>query len=103
MNEKLLTDIVPAFVPSLFHNSRPFAPRLVQKRSVPFTFTSPKRPEPFGPITISLTSTVPAAVPSLFHNSQTPVGTPLATYNNVKNNVPFTFKGFERDAQPESP
>jgi hypothetical protein len=69
-----LTSLVPAAVPSLFHNSGPCTPSLAAKNNVPLTFVRSVGPEPSLPGRMSLTSCVPAAVPSLFHGSMPYVG-----------------------------
>src|SRR5262245_11605068 len=93
------TRVVPAVVPSLFHNSEPAAVTAV-KNNVPFTFVrllglELLGVEPLLPVKISLTRTVPAAVPSLFHNSW-PVVPSLAE----KNRVPLTFVMYLRSVKP---
>src|SRR5262245_16473503 len=80
-----LTRTVPAAVPSLFHNSRPFTESSVEKARVPLTLVRLEGIELPDPGRMSLTRTVPAAVPSLFHNSK-----PLAESRATKYSVPLT-------------
>ena len=67
--------IVPAVVPSLFHNSMPVSPSSALKNRVPPNSVSQLAQ-------ISLTRTVPASVPSLFHSSR-PFVPSLAEKNSV--------------------
>src|SRR6516165_9555973 len=78
-----LTSVVPAAVPSLFHNSAPCDLSKAVKKSVPFISIKLEGYEPAGPGLMSLTSTVPAAVPLEAHSSL-----PLTPLLAPKNTLP---------------
>ncbi len=78
--------MVPALVPSLFHNSEPLVPSVAWKYNVPLTFVKEPGKALLAFRRMSRTWTVPALVPSLFHNSE-----PLLPSVARKYNVPFTF------------
>src|SRR5258705_492793 len=63
-----LTRTVPAFMPLLFHSSRPPVPSSARKYNVPFTLMRLKGEELALPGRMFRTSTVRGAVPWFFHS-----------------------------------
>src|SRR5207302_660138 len=93
-----LTRTVPAALPSLFHNSRPFTPSSATKNSVPPTAVRYPGYEPELAGLMSLTRTVPAALPSLFHSS-TPFTQSLAEKYSARRTAVLLL-GEEVDGKP---
>src|SRR5687767_7577658 len=92
-----LTSFVPAFVPSLTHNSRPFDPSLAQKKTRFLNFVRPVGPNESCAVlldgSMSSTSFVPFFVPSLTHNSRPAV--PLLAVKKTR--LPTTRKSVGSD------